>query len=180
VHRPPASALSDVGLSPSPTTRPVNPLRPAPTPQGRRELHGRDHRHRLCVQPMTYQPSMDSDSGGRRTREDNRGRLCNPARLAQPRPPALRTSHFPGANRDFTTPRPAARQTQRSPGESAGYGGVPTGLPPLAGQPSSAGRRRRMPYKDMNICMFTTSQRPVDQRSATRSARRHVRALMPP
>jgi hypothetical protein len=31
----------------------------------------------------------------RRAREDTRGRLCDPARLAQPRQPALRTSHFP-------------------------------------------------------------------------------------
>src|SRR5947209_7433006 len=31
----------------------------------------------------------------RRAREDTRGRLQTPARLAQPRPPALRTSHFP-------------------------------------------------------------------------------------
>ena len=33
------------------------------------------------------------DSG--RAREDKRERLCNPARPAQSRQPALRTSHFP-------------------------------------------------------------------------------------
>ena len=50
-----------------------------------------------------------TNDAGRRAREDTRGRLCNPARLAQPRPPALRTSHFPNPpTTDSTTPRPAA------------------------------------------------------------------------
>jgi hypothetical protein len=34
-------------------------------------------------------------NGERRAREDTWGRLCNPARLAQPQRPTLRTSHFP-------------------------------------------------------------------------------------
>src|SRR5215216_7821658 len=34
-------------------------------------------------------------NGERRAWEDIWGRLCNPARLAQPQQPALRTSHFP-------------------------------------------------------------------------------------
>lgn len=41
-----------------------------------------------------------------RAREDTRGRLCSPARLAQPRQPALRTSHFPDPqNRTLRPPR---------------------------------------------------------------------------
>jgi hypothetical protein len=42
----------------------------------------------------------------RRAREDTRGRLYNPARLAKPRQPALRTSHFPDP--PTTSLRPSA------------------------------------------------------------------------
>jgi hypothetical protein len=37
----------------------------------------------------------EANMSRRRGREDTRGRLCNPARLAQPRQPAIRASHFP-------------------------------------------------------------------------------------
>ena len=46
--------------------------------------------------------------------EDNRGRLYNPARLAQPRQPALRTSHFPDP--PTTTLRPRERQLDKHRG----------------------------------------------------------------
>jgi transposase len=39
--------------------------------------------------------TADERDRARRVREDNRGRLWHPARPAQPRSPALRTSHFP-------------------------------------------------------------------------------------
>ena len=49
-----------------------------------------------CRTWSTASSSPTLGAGTRRAREDTRGRLQNPARPAQPLPPALRTSHFPG------------------------------------------------------------------------------------
>jgi hypothetical protein len=45
---------------------------------------------------VTSEAESPTPPDGRRAREDTRGRLQSPARPAQPLPPDLRTSHFPG------------------------------------------------------------------------------------
>ncbi|WP_433209075.1 IS110 family transposase [Nocardia sp. CA-107356] len=49
---------------------------------------------------------MKGNEPGRRAPEDTRGRLCNPARPAQPRQPTLRTSHFRNPPQPSLRPKP--------------------------------------------------------------------------
>lgn len=78
---------------------------------------------RLTAGPASPLPAVTSDTGEGATRATDRpaegassrpgsiarsGATLQSARLAQPRSPALRTSHFRTTGRNFTTPQPAA------------------------------------------------------------------------
>jgi transposase len=98
------------------SSRPATPVRAAPTTAAS-STPARHHWKRCAASsddcPMSSsEPCWTTlnDDSRQRAREDNRGRLFNPARLAQPRQPALRTSHFPDPPARTLRPSTCLRQ----------------------------------------------------------------------